>query len=234
MNGNSSFAANLVVHRLEQPGESVAPGPAFVYDDEQPCDASNAWGGIEAVILARGDEARAQLLLQAGAPCVLLGQAALADAECVRLLAQVFGSERVGVYAPVQRMAVRWSMDRVSNADFICMTPSHCEPGWDVLSADGRPTGTSASWWLGAMFERGAGRALVRAAGGDDNDLNILAGLVEAWGDRIWLAPEGKERLEEWVRYGRARRLVLPSGLIAADPQLLTLLQGALPAQEVA
>ena len=103
-----------------------------------------------------GDGAHARALLLAGAPCVFIGEAALRDSALVEALVAEFGSKRIGLYVPVRRMQVNWSMDAVSNADFRVMTPSVCEPCWEILRADGSRSGTHAGWWIGEMFRLGA------------------------------------------------------------------------------
>ena len=127
-----------------------------------------------------------------------------------RLVAR-HGAERIGIYAPLRRQAVSWSFDTVSNADFRVVTPSFCEPSWEVLRADGSGTGTLAAWWLKAMRELGAGSLLVRADITDDTDLNLCATLVEEFGAALWLGPlQGKiPSLADWVRYGQLRQLAL-------------------------
>jgi len=175
--------------------------------------------GIEAVaalcagvILASGDEQRAATLFAAGADCVLVGAAALDDSTVVERLVTAHGAERVGIYAPLRRQTVSWSFETVSNADFKTVTPSHCEPAWEVLRADGASTGTLAAWWLKAMRELGATRFLVRVDIQDDTDLNLCAGLVEDLGDALWLGPllDPAPVLADWVDYGQCRQLALP------------------------
>lgn len=162
------------------------------------------------IILERGDAARAATLLAAGLPCVLLGETALIDSEMVALLAQAHPG-CVGIYAPVRRQAVDWSFETVSNADFKTVTPSCCEPAWEVLKADGTPTGTLAAWWLGALRDLGATQFLVHADLRDDTDLNILAGLVETLGESLWIAPRSEAclPLADCLNYGQCRQLAL-------------------------
>lgn len=165
------------------------------------------------IVLARGDTTRASALLAAGAPCVFLGEMALTDSTIVARLAQAHPG-RIGVYAPVRRQSVSWSLETESNADFRTVTPSVCAPTWEVLAADGRATGVLAPWWLKAMHELGASHFLVQADMREDDDLNILAGLVEDLGDALWLAPLCEKQLPyaDWVTYGQCRQLVLPEG----------------------
>jgi hypothetical protein len=177
--------------------------------------------GVEAVaaecagiVLTDGNAMRAATLLAIGAPCVFLGQAALLDSALVERLAAAHGGARIGIHAPVKRQGVSWSFETVSNADFKTVAPSFCEPAWEVLKADGTPTGTLAAWWLAAMRDLGATHFLVRADIGDDTDLNICAGLVEEFGDALWLGPldDPAPVLADWVAFGRCRQLALPAG----------------------
>lgn len=169
------------------------------------------------VIVTDGNEIRAATLFAAGAPCVFIGQAALLDSTVVDRLVAAHGPDRIGIHAAVKRQAVSWAFETISNADFKTVAPSFCEPAWEVLLADGTPTGTLASWWLGAMRDLGARHFLVRVDIGDDTDLNICAGLVEEFGDNLWLGPLDDESpsLADWVNFGRCRRIALPAALHA-------------------
>ncbi len=164
------------------------------------------------VVLAQANAAedRAIQLLVAGAPLVFIGDAALQDSALVKRLAARY-PERVGIYAPARRQSVSWSFDTVSNADFKVMTPSLAEPAWEVLKADGTPTGTLLTWWLTELRQLGAVQFLVHAEVRDDTDLNILAGLVEMLGESLWVAPRSPEclPLADWINYGRCRQLAL-------------------------
>lgn len=180
--------------------------------------------GVEAVaalcagvILSDGDEQRAATLIAAGADCVFVGEAALQDSTVVERLVAKHGKERIGIYAPLQRQTVSWSFETVSNADFKTVTPSHCEPAWEVLRADGSGTGTLAAWWLKAMRELGASHFLVRVDIHDDTDLNLCAGLVEDLGDALWIGPLLKPapQLADWVDFGQCRQLALPAAIYA-------------------
>jgi len=181
---------------------------AFVFDAP---DLDPALAAV--VVLTTAGEARAEALLAAGAACVLIGEAALLDSTLVERLAARHGSARIGVYVPARRLESQWSFDTTSNADFRVVTPSVCEPTWEVLRADGGGTGALAGWWIGEMVKRGASLALVGADIRDDADLNICAGLVEDWGERLWIGPldDPAPRLDEWTAYGQARQLVLPA-----------------------
>lgn len=180
---------------------------------------------IEGIVMSGGDGARARELLRAGAPRVFVGEAALLDSALVDALVAEFGSTRIGLHVPVRRMRADWSMDAVSNADFRVMTPSVCEPCWEILLADGARSGTHAAWWIGEMFGRGASCALLRVDMTDDADLNILAGLAERWGERLWLAPldDPAPDFAAWVELGGARLLAAPEGLFRNDPNLAAL-----------
>ncbi len=188
--------------------------------DDFVCDGP----GVEAVaalcagvILAGGDEQRAATLLAAGTDCVFIGEAALLDSTVVDRLVATHGAERIGIYAPLGRQTVSWSFETVSNADFKTVTPSHCEPAWEVLRADGSGTGTLAGWWLKAMRELGASRFLVRVDIRDDTDLNLCAGLVEDLGDALWIGPlqDPAPVLADWIDYGQCRQLALPAATYA-------------------
>ncbi len=204
---------SIEIRRWESSENAPFMEPVFIRDDvERPGDLS-----LASVILPLGGEARARELLAKGAERVLFAEAALLDGDLVRRMAETFGPERVGVWLPVKRMDVSWSLDMVSNADFKCMTPSIGEPGWEVVKANGDRTGTDAAWWLGMMLERGASLALLSADYQDDFDHNICATMVERYGDRLWLSPltqQGDEwGAHAWHTFGAASRLVLPPGM---------------------
>jgi hypothetical protein len=183
---------------------------------------------IEGIVVADGGNAHIRELLRAGAPRVFIGEAALLDGTLVETLAAEFGGERIGLHVPLRRMQVNWSMDAVSNADFRVMTPSVCEPSWEILRADGARSGTHAAWWIGEMFTRGASSALLRVDMTDDADLNILAGLTERWGERLWLAPlaDPAPDFAAWVELGGARRLAAPEAMLQNDSYLAALASG--------
>ncbi|CAI09799.1 hypothetical protein ebA6422 [Aromatoleum aromaticum EbN1] len=176
-----------------------------------------------AIILPAEGEARASELLAAGARRVLLGEAALRDAELVPRLVARFGAERIGVFVPARRMEVAWSFDMVSNADFRVVTPSLCEAGWEILRADDSATDIRANWWLGEMKKRGVSIALVQVDIVDDTDLNLCAGLVEDLGERLWIAPrrQSEPALADWVAYGKAAQIALSPSLFARRAELL-------------
>lgn len=201
-------------------GEDEAP--AFLVDCNLiPADPRR----IEGIVVADGGKDRVRELLRAGAPRMFIGEAALLDGTLVETLVAEFGGERIGLHVPLRRMQVSWSMDAVSNADFRVMTPSVCEPCWEILRAGGARSGTHAAWWLGEMFKRGAASALLRVDMTDDADLNILAGLTERWGERLWLAPlaDPAPDFAAWVELGGARRLAAPEAMLQNDPYLAAL-----------
>lgn len=174
--------------------------------------------GVEAVaalcagiILASGDEHRAATLFAAGADCLFIGEAALRDSTAIERLVAAHGADHIGIYAPLRRQSVSWSFETISNADFKTVTPSHCEPAWEVLRVDGSGTGTLASWWLAAMRDLGASRFLVQVDIRDDTDLNICAGLIEEFDAALWIGPltDATPQLADWIDYGQCRRLAL-------------------------
>ncbi|MEW5888738.1 MAG: hypothetical protein AB1768_06750 [Pseudomonadota bacterium] len=187
-------------------------------------DAHPCGDGCE-VLLPDQDEARARALLRQGASRVFVGEAALVDGSLVERLVSDFGSERIGLYVPARRMAVSWSLDAVSNADFKVVTPSLAAPAWEVLRADGRGSGTLAGWWIGAMVERGASAVLLRADIADDADLNLCAELQERLGERLWIGPLHAQDSDfaAWVRWGKATRLAVPQALLETNPALAAL-----------
>ena len=202
---------------------AVVPAEAeLLFRFDEPGQAALGHDG-STMILRHGDEARAAALLEAGAPQVLLGEAVLSDADLPLRLAARFGPDRVGLFVPARRMAVSWSFDTVSNADFRVVTPSLCEPGWEILRADGSATAIRVDWWLGEMKKRGISTALVQVDILDDTDLNLCAGLVEDLGEGLWIAPgaQVEPALADWVRYGKATRIALPPALFERRAALL-------------
>ncbi len=208
----------LVRCLVDAAGEAPA-GECFATDD---CVPEGALAHC-VVLLGEGGEARARERLAAGARGVLIGEAALRDAQIVTRLASEFGSQRIGIVAPCARMQVSWQLDTESNADFNIMRPSICEPNLEVLMADGRRTGTIAPWWIGRMIERGAGPVLVRADLRDDTDLNLFADLVERLGDRLWFAPLRGEQppLGDLASLAGVTRFALPPRLFREDERVL-------------
>jgi hypothetical protein len=210
----SAVVVRLLKHFAPDDAASIGPDD-FVFDAP---GAEAIAGECAGIVLADGDEARAAVLLSIGAPLVLLGEAALRDSGVVTHLIAAHGRERIGIYAPVKRQTISWSFETVSNADFKTVTPSNCEPAWEVLTANGASTGTLAAWWLAALHDLGTTQFLVHVDINDDVDLNLCADLVERLGDLLWLAPRGEPSvvpLADWVRYGQARRLALADGMAA-------------------
>lgn len=186
----------------------TAGGDDFFWDAE---GVEAVAGHCAGIVLPKAGETRAARLLAAGAATLLVGEAALRDSELISRLAADY-PERVGIYAAVRRQRVTWTLDTESNADFRTLVPSIAAPGWEILLANGAESGVLLRWWLHAMRERGASHFLVQAEIRDDADLNLLAELVEEFGDRFWVAPLSANHLPyaEWVEYGRCRQLVLP------------------------
>jgi hypothetical protein len=162
---------------------------------------------------------RARELLAGGTAKVYLGHAALVDASAIGRLSAEFGRDRIGVYVPVKRMEVSWAIDTLSNADFKFMRPSVGEPCWEILDGCGERTGTHAAWWIGEMLAGGASSALVRVEMEDDADLNICAGLVERFGERLWLSPHdcSPAQLARLTIEGKAHQLVLPAAEVVME-----------------
>jgi len=184
------------------------------------------------IVLPAADEASACAGLERGAAQVLLGSAALADNALIARLAERFGSERVGVFVPVRRAAVSWSLDTHTNADFSCMVTATPVPRWEVTDASGASTGTDALWWTEQMLQAGASSALVSAPVAE-GDLLLCAELVERLGDRLWLTPaDAGMDPTPWVSLVGARRLALPSPW--QEPQRLAMLAQAAAMREVA
>jgi hypothetical protein len=205
--------AGVTVRCLARAGEPPWAEAAFLFDGALPEDLTSVSG----VVLPRGPAARAQELLARGIAKVYLGQAALDDATAVGRLTDKFGGDRVGVYAPARRMEVTWAIDTVSNADFRFMTPSLCEPCWEILNHAGERTGAHVAWWIGRMFELGASSALVRADIADDADLNICASLAERFGERLWIGPLFATECDvvKWTAEAGVRQLVVPAEIYA-------------------
>jgi hypothetical protein len=189
--------------------------PDFLIDDGHWLGDATALRG--AVLPCQG-EARARGLLEMDSPRVFLGAAALTDSGIVERLAGIYGSERIGVFAPVVRMEVAWALEVQSNADFKTVAPSRCQPAWEIVDADGRRTGTDVHWWLGAMFERGASSAIVQVDILDDDDLNICAELIERFGTKVWCTPRSAtaNNFDDWIRWGKVARLALPFAAMEA------------------
>lgn len=182
--------------------------------------------GVSVVLRAGGRE-RAIELAGRGAVRVLIGEPAVLDSELIKTLSDELGTEKVGVWVPVRRRHISWTMDIVSNADFRCLTPSYGKESWEVLMNDGSGTGTDADWWIGQMFERGASQALVGADIKDDIDLNNCAGLVELFGASLWVTPllDPEADMLPWVQFGQVSNLVVPAIQYADEVKMTALRQ---------
>jgi hypothetical protein len=189
----------------------------------------------QTIVASAGDEARAHQLLAEGVARVLLGDAALLDGTLIRRLVEQYGGEHIGVAVYARKHQVSWTIDKVSNADFRCLTPSFGKPGWELLLSDGSATGTDAEWWLGEMLGYGASAALIHIDMQDD-DLNICAGLVESHGSKLWFTPWQLTDidLEPWVRYGQVRQLLLPVQNTRDADEMARILEAAGPEREMA
>ena len=200
--------------------EGLPPGVAIRYiSDGFLVDPETEGTVAAAVLLPTEPLSRARELLATTTAGIYLGHAALVDGTAVGRLAAEFGSGRVGVYVPAKRMEVNWAIDTLSNADFKFMRPSVCEPCWEILDGSGKRTGTHAAWWIGEMLAAGASSALVRVAMEDDADLNICAGLVERFGERVWVNPDERSHAEltRWVQEGKVRQLALTADDFAME-----------------
>lgn len=180
---------------------------------------------VEDVQVALGSESEedACQLLLAGAQRVFLADAALRDSTVITRLVKRFGNSRIGLHVPVQRQAVSWSFETESNADFSVVTPSLCEPTWEVLKADGQSSGVRAIHWVEAMLQHGVSSVLLRADLQDDADLNLCAGLIEMAGDRLWVGPRTQTSfvLGDWIDFAHVTRVALPAALYARRHTLL-------------
>lgn len=205
--------------------------PVFMFD----CGSLPADRGQICVVLPSEGVARARELLESGVHEALLGDAALLGGSQLQALAAEF-SGKVGVYVPAARMAVSWTIDVESNADFRMMTPSVCEPCWEVLRSDGSRTGVIARWWIEQMLNLGAATVLVAVDIEDDQDLNICAGMAEAFGDRLWIGPlrNPQPDIVALVKFGKASRLAVPYELYRRDSTILALRGITAAAEETA
>lgn len=212
-----TMKSNLKLARWVTADETSAPGLCFMGDcADLPVSLAN-----RCVVLADGSEERASELLDCGAAKVILGDLALLDSTAVQRLVEQYGGERIGVWLRAVKKHVTWSIDYISNEDFNCLTPSVGAPGWELVKSDGSPTGADAQWWLKQMLGLGASVALVSVDMQDD-DLNICAGIIEDFGDKVWFAPwqQADADLEPWVCYGQVRQLVLPANCQRDETEL--------------
>lgn len=207
------------IHRWAEPLDGPFTAPVFMFDgDNLPDDLTHI-----SVVAPRGSADRARELAARNATRILLGDAAVKESRIVAPLAKELGEERFGLWLPVKRMAVSWSLDTESNADFHCVTPSRVKPAWEILLSDGSATGTDAGWWAGQILARGVGIALIAADLTSDTDLNICAELAEQFADRLWLTPRAETvaDLWPWVEYGHVRNFVIPAGPVYDEMALV-------------
>lgn len=166
------------------------------------------------VVLPQGGEAEARDWLGSGAARVLFADAAISDTGFIRRMVAALGADKVGVWLPVKRMGVKWVLDKTSNADFSCMTPSVGKPAWEVLHSNHARTGIDADWWARQMRQQGASCILVSTDYSDAHDHNIAAEMVEKCAGTLWFSPLGQTTVEweqeSWQRYGNASQFVLP------------------------
>lgn len=205
----NTYPSSLTLGRWLTQGPAAAPAPQTFMMDRGPTSAR--LNHISVVLPAAGlTQARARLA--AGAQQVLMADAARQDPALMRAALDEFGIERVGAWIPTRRMPVSWALDTQSNGDFKCMAPSNPQARWEVLSSDLQGTGLDAAVWLEQLARMGVGTVLVSASMQDDRDLDLCAGLVEDFGERLWLSPlkTSKVALSDWVEFGHAHRLVLP------------------------
>ena len=188
-----------------------APYPRFA--DVRQSPMPSAARGV-CVVIDEASIGHAQALLRAGAPMAFIAATSTTSLEHVARLAGDAGSQHVGVFIDAAPMEVRWHLDSESNADFRTLVPSMPEACWELLDARADRTGIRVDACLRRAFERGATAAIVRVELGEprDSDLNVCAGLVERFGQRIWIAPRDATpcSLEPWIRYAGASRFVLP------------------------
>jgi hypothetical protein len=96
------------------------------------------------------------------------------------------------------------------------MMPSRCEPCLEILDATGSRTGTELGGWIGEMARLGASSVLLRADVRDGGDLNLVAGLAELYGERLWIGPleDAEPPLADWIEHAGVRQLALPYALL--------------------
>lgn len=206
MNAALPSAATLTVGAWSAPGFAPPDLPLFMLDDETGAPVCTG----AHVVMERGDLARADTLLAAGARRVLLGEAALLDTALVQEAIARFGAQRVGLWLPARHMEVSWSINRESNADFSFIMPTCPVPRWELLLADGTGTGTDAAWFAREMARQGVEQLLLSLHQATEDDLGICAELSEEIGDRLWLTfADAHGDPAEWIRDGGARQLVV-------------------------
>ena len=164
------------------------------------------------VVLESGGLAQARARLAAGARQVLLADSALRDISLIGSAVAEFGAARVGAWVPARRLAVSWALDSHSNGDFKCMVPSNPQARWEVLTSDMQGTGTEVGRWIEQLTGLGVRTILISVDMPDDRDLDLCAGLIERFGERLWFSPlvAPDADLAAWVEFGQVSRLVLP------------------------
>lgn len=191
-------------------GRRLAPyaQPMFMLDsDVLPARLSNV-----SVALEGGGLAQARARLAAGARQVLLADVLLHDISLMRSAIAEFGAGHVGAWLPARRAAVSWALDTQSNGDFKCMAPSNPQARWEVLTSDMRHSGPEVGTWVEQLARMGVGTILISVDMQDDRDLDLCAGLVERFGERLWFSPltDVDADLAPWVEFGQVSALVLP------------------------
>lgn len=206
----------------KHPGEVLPVVPTLLHYTPRLPSMAHALARAQ-VVLGAESEATAASLLDGGAQRVFIGEAALRDSGVVERLLQRYGASRIGLHVPVQRQSVSWSFETESNADFSVVTPSLCEPTWEVLHANGESSGVRAAAWMEAMRQLGVRTLLMRADICDDTDLNLCAGMVETLGNTLWVAPllDAAPPIADWIRFGQATQIALPIGLYQQRHALL-------------
>lgn len=198
----------------KHPGEVLPVVPTLLHCTSRLPTMTHALARAH-VVLGAESEATAASLLEGGAQRVFIGEAALLDGSVVERLIQRYGAARIGLHVPVQRQSVSWSFETESNEDFSVVTPSLCEPTWEILYANGESSGIRAAAWMDAMLQSGIQTILMRADICDDTDLNLCAGIVETFGSKLWIAPLNHPAppITDWIRFGQATQIALPIGL---------------------
>jgi hypothetical protein len=198
----------------KHPGEVLPVVPTLLHYTPRLPTMAHALARAQ-VVLGAQSEAAAASLLDGGAHRVFIGEAALSDGGAVERLLKRYGAARIGLHVPVRRQSVSWSFETESNADFRVVTPSLCQPTWEVLLANGESSGVRAAAWMQAMLRLGVQTILMRADICDDTDLNLCAGMVETLGNTLWIAPlnDAAPPIADWIRFGQATQIALPVGL---------------------
>lgn len=206
MNAPLPPAATLTIGVWSAPGFALPGHPLFMFDDET---ATPTCAGAH-VVMERGALARIETLLAAGASRVLLGERALLDTAIIQDAIARYGTQHIGLWLPARRMAVSWSIDRESNADFSFIMPTCPVPRWELLLADGTGTGTDAAWFARAMAQQGVEHLVLSLHQAEADDLAIGAELCGELGERLWLSfADARIDPAEWIQYSGARQLIV-------------------------